>query len=542
MPFKISVMKYFNHYTIIVAAVLLGFVSCKKDFLQEDPYSFISSDDIYNTATGAEAAMLGCYGYAANYGGFGAGYGTLMHVTSGGFYTSQGPAASLNNLSFNSTEATWINNNSCWNAFYKSIAIANDIIEKLPEGQAPDSTKKRIVGEAKFMRGMLYFNLVRMFGGVPLRLAPVTVNETNMARATKEEVYTQIISDLEFAKANMVEPGKQAVGRPHKFAASALLGKVYITLASNTPGSANWQKAKDELLTVVNSGAYSLETNFVRLFDINNENNRESIFEVQFSITQTGETANASAWTNFYSPNGSTFTPLAANGPFGRNRVNKEIYDRHVAQYTVADPRIDAVYIDSFFVTNAGATTRVYPWNNNANNARSQGWPYLKKYVDPQFVSNVSNRNFIYLRYADVLLMLAEAENEINGPAAAYQYVNQVLTRARRRPDGTNAAQPANWTVANVVTQDHFRDRIFLERRYELIGECHLWYDVRRRGKAYFKAFLTSHNTHPTFNTTADVLYPVDDNSVRRLLLLPIPANEVNANTLIGDADQNFGY
>jgi len=181
-----------------------------------------------------------------------------------------------------------------------------------------------------------------------------------------------------------------------------------------------------------------------------------------------------------------------------------------------------------------GTSVNVYPTVNNT----AQGWPYIKKYVDPAYVATLSNRNFIYLRYADVLLMLAEAENEINGPANAYQYVNQVLLRARNSATPA-AAVPADWSG---MTQDQFRDRILRERRYELIGECHLWHDVRRRGAAYLKAFFIEHNTHATFNPAADKTYPTDDASVNKLLLIPIPEKEINTNTMMSPADQNPGY
>jgi len=513
----------------IFTVLLLGLsvVSCKKGFLEEKPYSFISSEAVYDTDDGAEAAIIGCYGVMADYGGFGAGYGSVINITSGGFRTTQGPASDMNSLTFGPS-TLWLTNNSPWDLFYAAIAVANDIINKLPGSKASAAVQTSLVGEAHFLRGMLYFNLVRMFGGVPLRLNPVTVGEINLPRSTAAEVYAQVISDLEKAKTMMVEPGQQKEGRPHKYAAYALLGKVYLTLAGNDPASPNWQKAKDELMTVYNSNVYQLQSSFAKVFDINNENNSESIFEIQYSISggPTGQ------WTNFYSPNGSTYTPLTQNGPFGRNRVNKEIFDWHRAQYAT-DPRVDATYIYGSYPRVSGGNQSVYP-----NNTTGQGWPYLKKYIDPSYVSNISNRNFIYFRYADVLLMLAECENEINGPDNAYPYVNAVLARARDiNGDGSViAADPADWSG---MTQDEFRTRIMLERRYELLGECHLWYDVRRRGQQYFFDFLTAHNTYPKLKlNSGDVIYPVD----ARLLLLPIPAKEINANTMISQADQNPGY
>lgn len=131
--------------------------------------------------------------------------------------------------------------------------------------------------------------------------------------------------------------------------------------------------------------------------------------------------------------------------------------------------------------------------------------------------------------------MLAECENEINGPDNAYAYVNQVLSRARKiTADGSEeAASPMNWEG---LSQSEFRDKIMMERRFELIGECHLYYDVRRRGVQKFIAFLRSHNEHPTLNPQFDVIYPLN----RRLM--PIPDKEINTNTKINPQDQNPGY
>lgn len=511
---------------VFVAAVVL--VSCKKGFLEEKPYSFISSEALYNTNSGLEAAVNGCYAIMADYGGYGAGYLTWMTVGSGGYFTTQGPNSDMNTMTQTASNL-WLTNNSPWDQFYSAIKVANDIIANAPKGNADSVAKRYAIGEAYFMRGMLYFNLVRMFGGVPLHTLPPTQDDINLPRASKDDVYALVIADLEKAKTMMTAAPQ--VGRPSKWAASALLGKVYLTLAGNQTASQTpyWQKCKDELLQVVANGGYVLQPSFANLFTAGNENTKESIIEIQYTISggPNGQ------FCNFFTPSQSTLTPLSTNGPFGRNRVNKDIFDRHKAQYAT-DPRIDVSYVYGSYTRLTGGNQNVYPAVNNT----AQGWPYIKKYVDPAYVATFSNRNFIYLRYADVLLMLAEAENEINGPGGAYQYVNQLMARARNTVTPA-AATPADWSGMN---QDQFRDRIMRERRYELIGECHLYYDVRRRGAAYLKAFFIEHNTHPTFNVTADKTYPTDDATVNKLLLMPIPEKEINANTMINPQDQNPGY
>jgi starch-binding outer membrane protein, SusD/RagB family len=515
-------------FLIAVVLISVAAASCKKGFLEEVPYNFISSDALYKDEAGLEAAVNGCYGIMADYGGYGAGYLTWMTVGSGGYFTTQTPNNDMNTMTHTGLNL-WLTNNSPWDQFYSAIKVANDIIVQAPKGGASLAAKNKAVGEAHFMRAMLYFNLVRMFGGVPIHTEIPTAETVYKPRASKDDVYALIIADLEKAKTLMTTT--PSVGRPSKWAAQALLGKVYIQMAGNQTAAQTplWQKAKDELVPVVTSAGYVLQPTFGLLFNADNENTKESIIEIQYTISGGPQ----GQFTNFFAPNGSTLTPKAANGPFGRNRVNKDIFDRHRTQYPT-DPRIDVSYVYGSFTRNIGGNVNVYPTVNNTN----QGWPYIKKYIDPNYVATYSNRNFIYLRYADVLLSLAEAENEINGPANAYQYVNQVLLRARNSVTPA-AATPADWSG---MTQDQFRDRIMRERRYELIGECHLWHDVRRRGAAGLKAFFIEHNTHPTFNVAADKLYPIDDASVTKLLLMPIPEKEINTNPLINPQDQNPGY
>jgi starch-binding outer membrane protein, SusD/RagB family len=510
---------------ISLFAVFLGFSGCEKGFLEEQPFSFVEGNAIYDTATGLEAAINGCYAQMNEFAGFGAGYPSLINIGSGGFWTSQGPAQDLNTLTHGGS-TIWLSAQSPWDAFYAAINTANSIIEYGAKGAVDPVIKNKIVGEAHFLRGLLYFNLVRMFGGVPLHSAPVTSQNTDLPRSSKEEVYKLLIADFEKAKTTMASPGENKLGRPHKFAAAAMLGKVYLTLASDEEKSPYWQQAKDELLTVVNSKAYALQKSYARVFDINNENNAESILELQYSIS--GGPNNQ--MTNYYSPARSNYTPAAQNGPFGRNRVNKEIFDRHLTEYPT-DPRIDETYIHTQF-GRGNAQVKVYP-ANTAN----EGFPYIKKFIDPGFISNTTNRNFIFLRYADVLLMLAECENEINGPSKAYPYVNQVLSRARDiLGDGTKlATTPANWSD---LSKDVFREKIMLERRFELMGECHLYYDVRRRGTQKFLNFINEHNSYPKLNLKFDVIYPVN----QRLMLFPIPDKEINANSKINPEDQNPGY
>jgi len=145
--------------------------------------------------------------------------------------------------------------------------------------------------------------------------------------------------------------------------------------------------------------------------------------------------------------------------------------------------------------------------------------------------------NYVAYRYGDLLLMLGEIENELNGPADAYQYVNEVLTRARNSSD-TIVATPANW---DNLTQDSFREAITKEYFFELQQEGQDFFNVRRRGYDFFKTFvIDAHNNHPLYDFKKKRDIELLDNE--RIMLLPIPDIEINANSKISNADQNPGY
>ena len=512
-------------YKIFFVLFILSISSCKKDFLEEETYSFFSSDAVYSTDAGAKSAITGAWGVISSTNAYGASYSLVLDLTSGGWYNIAAAYNDMNALTYTSS-SIFLNSNSPYFGFYQSIVAVNDIIDILPGKDISQAVKDNVLGQAYLIRGMAYFNLVRMYGGVPLRLTPVRADNTNLPRATKDEIYAQIISDLQKAKNLLPLKAAQEKGRPAKFAASALLGKVYIAMAGNDNTSAYWGKAKTELMDVINSNEYSLVPNFGSLWNVSNPNTTESIIEIQYSAI--GPECSMSNW---YTPKGSTYTPVVTNGPFGRHRPNKESYSYHLAKYP-GDPRIDATYIHDQYNTNAGGVVKVWPQNKT-----TQGFPYMKKYIDPGFITRTANNNFIYLRYADVLLSMAEVENEISGPAAAYQFVNPVMARAR------NSASPAaaNPTDYSGLSQLEFRDKIMRERRYELMGECHLWFDTRRRGEAFLYQFLTEHNNFSInggLNLSFDFKYNLDP----KYLLLPIPQAEINTNTMISQTDQNPGY
>ena len=514
---------------ITIAFLMLFLLSC-NELIDEVPQGFINDKTIFDTEAGAQAALLGCYEGISTYYYFGVAYTQLLSLGSGAFWTNHTASLPIAQQTAQPSDALV---NNVWRTSYTAINAANVVIENIQKSSIRDAVKNRVYGEALFIRAMLYFNNVRIWGAVPLRLTPASSSDLHFERTPVEKIYDQIIKDLEAAKINLPDPQNQVIGYPHKWAAYTLLAKVYLTMAGNDPNSPYWQKSIDEAIQVYNSGAYTLVRPFKDLWDVKKGNSKESIFEIQYSMA--GGSSNG--LTQIHMPSNTIYLPNQATAPTRRIRAHKVTFDDFRNQYP-GDPRINATFLYGDIPTRDGGVLRVYP-----NNTTSEGYPYIFKYCDPAWVASVSNNNFIYLRYADVLLMLAEAENEVRGPGGAYKYINELMARARDANGNgltdANEVSPSDWSG---MTKEEFRQRIMLERRIELLGETHEFFDTRRRGTEYLKSYFEHHNSHPLFNASRDFLFPTDNSSLIRLLLFPLPSNEINANELIKPTDQNPGY
>ncbi len=515
-------MELSNKSYIILLTLTCLIFSCKNT-LEEDPETFFSEDSVFSTEAGVETAVNGLYGQFSNGNYYGTSWVSGILPVSGIFFSSQTAhrdATSLNTTSSNQLVT------SVWSQAYRTINTANIIINNLENTNLEFSNRTSALGHAYFIRGVAYFDLVRFFSGVPLRLEPVNDQTIHAPKSTAQEVYNQVISDLEKAKTMMPGKGMTINGRPANLAANVYLAKVYMTLAGAGDAS-QWTKAQSELMPVYN--VYSLTPTYAELFMPQNENTEESIFELQYD--HTGGVRNADM-VRAFTPSNSTFAP--SNVPtFGRIRPNKEVFDNHVATYP-DDPRIDVTYVYNSYEKNDGGTQKIYPEKNTGN----QGFPAIAKWFDPSYNGTTTARNYILLRYADVLLMLAEIENEINGPDNAYTYVNELLARARDIDgDGmSDSVEPADWSG---MSQEDFRNKIMQERLFELLSEGQEWFDTRRRGYQFFlDNVITPHNNHPTLDPTTDFIYPTDEKN----MLLPIPLAEISGNQSVTVEDQNPGY
>jgi hypothetical protein len=353
-----------------------------------------------------------------------------------------------------------------WNTLYKGVLRANVVIEYVPQIDMDETLRNRYVGEAKFMRALFYFDLVKAYGGVPL--VTKTAPDFTQGRATKEEIWTLIEQDLtEAIQALPVRtdyPAKEA-GRATKGAAQALLGKAHLYQKEFTLATPLFD-------AVISSGLYDLEVDFDDANGIDGEFGVESVFEIG---AVDGLLEGIENGTNYYANvQGVRGTP---NRGWGFNRPSLELQ----AAFEANDPRLESTVIylgevlDGVTITGDGPTLDE---TRNANGDLIEIECYNQKVWTPgQIVAPTQGHNRRLIRFADVLLMAAEAHNENGNSATALTYLNRVRLRAR---EGNAALLP------DVIVTDKalLQARILQERRVELALEGHRFWDLIRTGNA----------------------------------------------------------
>ena len=387
-----------------------------------------------------------------------------------------------------------------WDNCYRGINKANFAIENaelMEEGTVSESIKQKYIAEAKFLRALYYFFLVSRFGDVPLYTTAVFEPQ---ARSPKAEVFNLIISDLEAGANNLL--ASDEFGRATKGAANALLGRVHLFRG-------DYNAAHDALLKVYDK--YELVDNFYDNFMDETQDNEEAIFDVVFSSNYGG----ADSW----GTTGSGIAEVTFRGQeYGLTWFNVYPSDMTLDEFEAGDPR----YADSFWSNgdildpNGEAVPADIPLGRRA------AWKKYSQYYKQLNSDTQSGINFRVIRYADVLLMLAECENEVGTAANAIAYLNEV----RNRPSvmmpnyGTPEMDAAGYPV---TSKEEIFAAIVHERQVELCGEQVRMNDLIRWG------------------LDDDVLGPFGYNSNKHNVF-PIPQNEIDANEMLSQADQNPGY
>jgi hypothetical protein len=472
----------------------LAFTSCEK-FLDMQPTGnslFIEQegDTIFKTANDVEAALSAVYGEFQNE------YWQLDYFVNGDAQSDDAYAGADNPSNFQiddyRLDATNTNVSRDWEYLYRTIGRANVIInnvEKTPDPAFTDQWKREIKGEASFVRAVMYFQAVQLWGDVPLQLKEVTtVSVANLdsifpqlypERKPQEEVYAQIITDLEYAIENVktTQPHK---GFATKGAANAYLAKVYATIELK-----DYNKVVQYCDAVINGG-YSLLPEYDMLWDNQNENSSESIFEVNYEGTASNANWGASMfsgteWKKFNIPT----NDLVRTFDNENDAIRKNS--------SIAFKNVSGLWSDA--------------------NWPVTSYPFINKY---RIITYPSPQNYILMRLADIILLKAEALNELGDVVGAAQLVNQI----RNRVDLPN-------TTAS--TKEQMRLAIEKERRLELAFEGHRWFDLKRTGRAIevMNSMTGPDGSNFGYNLTPNGLF------------WPIPQSELDKNELL---TQNPGY
>ncbi|MEO6844151.1 MAG: RagB/SusD family nutrient uptake outer membrane protein [Ginsengibacter sp.] len=466
---------------LAVITCFLILSSCKKSFLDVVPVDRIPKEEFYKTASDINTAVYGCYANQRTmYTSWELALYDLEETRSDNTNEDLGRQTEHRAVDNFSAEAGTTSIFGLWGSAYDCINVCNAVVDRAPAVTMDETLKKQYIGEALFIRAQAYFLLVQDYGGVPLRLKETVSlsGDNNLARASVDSVYLQIINDLQTASTSLPPNYSGAdVGRATSYAAYTLLGKVYLQKGDNAD-------AVGALRKVVFPGTpYSLLTDYASLWNPNTKNSAESIFELQFLPP-----LNGSPFWNFFAPL-SLNVPGSNNGGTSPNTPTKDL----INAYEPGDTRL-------------AASIGYDP----------SGLPYILKFKDPGVnVGNDANNDFPVLRYADALLMLAEALGET---PESYEYINQV--RARAHLGTISAATPGT-----------FLDKVMHERQVEFAFECQRWHDLQRMPPTEALSIMNANLAHefPGQNIVID----------QHDLLAPLPNTEGQVNNL---CLQNPGY
>ncbi len=479
----------------------LVFTSCSEDFLDRKPKGNLTADTFFQNEDHAISAVNAIYSNFRSWEYCGLPFIGATDIISddadkGSTETDAFYLAQVDNFLFDPTNETF---STIWNGHYRTIARSNIAINKIPAIEMSEVLKARLLGEAKFLRAFNYLRLVQWFGEVPLITSQLTDDQFfTQKRESKQNIYIQIEKDLQDAISGLPEKSKYPatdLGRVTKGAAKGILMKLYMLQGKYT----NALTIGEE---IVNSGEYSLMPNYQNIFSRLGENGSESMFEIgavalQASIAGSGATP-------YNMVQGVRGVP---NLGWGFNRPSDDL----IKSYEAGDPRRQATIIYVGEVLPDGAT--IVQDNPEILNERFNQKAWVPNH--PGLQDNGPG-NIRLLRYADVLLLCAEAANEINNNQKALEYVNMTRKRAR----GTNTFILKDLTITN---QTELRAAIRKERRSELAMEQQRWFDLQRWG------------------ILKDAMIAAGKNFVaNKHELLPIPQTEIDLSA--GNLQQNQGY
>jgi starch-binding outer membrane protein, SusD/RagB family len=517
--------------TVVALATLAITLACNdKQFLTEQPFDFLGPTNFYRNAGDALAAINGVYADFINSTGdnyYGRNLVMLVEFPTEMWTSRLGATNERSQPDNYSIPVAHAYTQAIWASAYDAINRANAVVDRVPQIQMDTVLRSRIVGEAKFLRATHYFNLVRLWGGVPLKLHETqALDSLAIPRNTAQEVYAQIEQDLKDA-INVLPPAKSLTGsdygRASRGAAKTLLAKVYLQRAGTGVGSAaDWQNALTYAKQVQADGDYSLVPDYKSLFDFFggtvNERNSEVIFTVQnIRAPGLGGRISSHMAANGTTPNLGAVT----NGSFEAESI-------WFHTFRTDDKRRDGTFIFSW---NKAGTIVTWDETKTASQPYASETPFPRKFLDLQMTqTGAEEPDYIILRYAEVLLMIAESANEVSaGPTAeAYAAVNAVRARA-----GIPAMTPG-------LNHDLFRDSVFNERRWELSLEGPNGYFDSQRNWAWSKARIEASMSHFNSKLTTSKFPKANNGPIPdKYKLMPIPQRALDLNPKL---TQNPGW
>lgn len=462
-------------------------ISCSDEFVSPKPKYSIDSENYFNSKEDYDDALVATYDLLQS------SYVNVLLGEIASDNTLCGGESPTDVIGFQQIDDmihTPVNSNlrDIWNWMFAGVQRANYILEF--KDKTDFEGKNQLIAETRFLRAYYQFELVKWFGGIPMKgdVRFKVGDEKTVARSTTQEVYASIEADLIFAAANL-SPTPSQKGRVTKGAAQALLGKAY--LYQN-----KFAQAATVLDAVITSGKYSLQTDYNAMFELDGENGTESVFEVQytdvegagFTCLQCSEGNVAVGFSGIRNYSG----PLFSSG-FSFNIPTKESADA----FEVGDKRKDVAILDIVAWAAANASFDGGKGVSFGKGNEDTGY-FNRKYLPRKRSANAAGdlnltnpNNYRAIRYADVLLMAAEAYSRAgSNDTKAREYLNQV----RRRAFGDN-----NHDIS--VSGAALTDFILAERRTELFGEGHRFFDLVRTGKAVGKI--------PGFTANKNELFPL---------------------------------
>ena len=476
---------------IFTINVLLLITACSK-ILEENPKA-VATETFYNTPNEIQAAVFAIYSpirsaVGANPGSWTFNEAEVDYLVGRLSYSNISDFQGLNSASVGKTDVIWTN-------FYQAIRNSNLVIKNAPNAsKATQEQIQQFVGEAKFLRAYCYFIMVRNWGGIPLRTEDNMI-VSDVARSSEDEVYALILSDLEYAEANLPETQPQA-GRANKYAAKAVLTHVYLQLGQ-------WSNARTKALEIINSDKYALikvstPDDFYNIFGPDVNGSSEEIFYLKYnsvSGTWIGRISHYPTFTQYFNSTG-------VYALFSDSVTNKVI-----SEWDYHDLR------KKFTLYNCpqmgyGPTTVLF-----------------KKFIDPTATGTDSKNDYPAYRYPDILLYYAEADCRVNnGPTAdGLEKLNMIHRRAYGKDP--SVASSIDYNLSD-YTEDTFLDLVLKEECYEQMDEGKRYLELKRTGKL-----------------KEAVKYARGVDVVDTHLLWAIPSVEFNYNGAIDPiTDQNPGY